>query len=200
MKTLTALVRESEPYGPDLYELRLDRLEGPLDLAAFRRLMEVPLIATDRRSGGLRGLLEACDAGFDYVDLETSTPGLGEAVEELKDRGAQVIVSLHLGRTPTLEEAWALIREMRGSGADLCKLVGFAHRLEDNLLYLNLTAKSGGGLISFAIGRLGILSRLLSPLLGGAFTYASPPGGPPTAEGQLPISKMRAIYRLLEVS
>jgi 3-dehydroquinate dehydratase len=47
------------------------------------------------------------------------------------------------------------------------------------------------------MGELGRVSRLLSPLFGGFFTFASLELGSETAAGQMTIQEMRAAYELL---
>jgi 3-dehydroquinate dehydratase len=48
------------------------------------------------------------------------------------------------------------------------------------------------------LGEQGKLSRLLSPLFGGFFTFASLEEGSETAMGQMTINQMRVVYDLLE--
>jgi 3-dehydroquinate dehydratase len=45
----------------------------------------------------------------------------------------------------------------------------------------------------------GATSRILSPVFGGAFTYASIVKGREAASGQLTVSETKKIYRLLGV-
>ncbi|MEM2960941.1 MAG: type I 3-dehydroquinate dehydratase, partial [Candidatus Bathyarchaeia archaeon] len=52
-------------------------------------------------------------------------------------------------------------------------------------------------LVCFAMGENGLLSRILSPLFGASFTYASLERGLETAPGQITISELREIYRRL---
>jgi 3-dehydroquinate dehydratase len=51
--------------------------------------------------------------------------------------------------------------------------------------------------VCFAMGELGKVSRLLSPLFGGYFTFASFDRGSETATGQMTIQEMRDAYELL---
>jgi 3-dehydroquinate dehydratase type I len=74
-----------------------------------------------------------------------------------------------------------------------------AKRMEDNLTALNFTsaASSKAKLVCFCMGELGKVSRLLSPLFGGFFTFASLERGSETASGQITIQKMKSTYALL---
>jgi 3-dehydroquinate dehydratase len=47
------------------------------------------------------------------------------------------------------------------------------------------------------MGELGRVSRLLSPLFGGYFTFASLERGSETAAGQMTIQEMKSAYELL---
>jgi 3-dehydroquinate dehydratase len=47
------------------------------------------------------------------------------------------------------------------------------------------------------MGELGKVSRLLSPLFGGFFTFASLEQGSETASGQMTIQEIKATYELL---
>jgi 3-dehydroquinate dehydratase len=49
------------------------------------------------------------------------------------------------------------------------------------------------------MGKAGRVSRLLSPIFGGFFTFASLGRGAETAPGQMSIEEMRAAYKLLGV-
>ncbi|TFH15557.1 type I 3-dehydroquinate dehydratase, partial [Candidatus Bathyarchaeota archaeon] len=90
----------------DLIEIRLDYRKETLNLPAIRKSTDKLLIATNRRKdqGGnavepeqerLGLLMDAVDAGFDYVDIASTTESLAETVQALKAKGAKVIVSYH---------------------------------------------------------------------------------------------------------
>jgi 3-dehydroquinate dehydratase len=49
------------------------------------------------------------------------------------------------------------------------------------------------------MGELGKTSRLLSPLFGGFFTFASLERGKETAAGQLTVQEMKAVYETLGI-
>ena len=53
-------------------------------------------------------------------------------------------------------------------------------------------------LVCFCMGEQGKVSRLLSPMFGAFFTFASLEQGSETASGQMTIEEMRAAYNLLE--
>jgi 3-dehydroquinate dehydratase type I len=71
--------------------------------------------------------------------------------------------------------------------------------MEDNLTTLNFTSATSSKtkVVCFCMGELGKVSRLLSPLFGGFFTFASLERGNETASGQITIQEMKASYELL---
>jgi 3-dehydroquinate dehydratase type I len=196
---------------PDLIELRLDYAAERLDLRKLRESTSIPLVGTarvpshgGRWSGGegerQRLLLSAVRAGFDYVDVEADSVSLGELIEKAHGKGALVIVSRHyLDRTPALGEILTSHSEAKGAGADIVKIVGTAVSPSDNLFCLEYLAREPGN-VSFAMGALGVPSRVLSPLMGGAFTYASAGEESSVAPGQLTLASLREAYRLMGVA
>jgi 3-dehydroquinate dehydratase-1 len=194
----------------DLIEIRLDHRVEPIDLRRVRDAAETPLIATNRPEyqGGLSKepeerrlatLYAACDAGFEYADVELAVPSLGDAVKRVHDLGSMCIVSHHdFEATPTLEELDRMHNEAKSMGAEVVKLVGTAKRYGDNMAYLSYLSGNPGN-VSFGMGRHGVPSRVMSPLVGGAFTYASTGEGEESAPGQLTLSRMREIYEAMGV-
>lgn len=203
-------IRRTRPLLPDLIEIRLDYMKTLGDLGLIREVTGVPLIATNRRSyqegnsagseaDRIAGLLRACESGFDYVDLEIDTEGVGELAEKVKSLGAGVIVSFHdFETTPEKELLEEILWDELSAGADICKIVSTSNTPSDNLTYLNLLRENTDvEIVSFGMGNAGILSRVLSPLVGGTFTYASAETGSESASGQLTISELREIYRIM---
>jgi 3-dehydroquinate dehydratase type I len=84
------------------------------------------------------------------------------------------------------------------AGADVCKVVTTGQRFEDNLAVLQLiTNYPKTKMVSFAMGPLGLASRILCPLVGGDFTYASMGKGKESAPGQITAGNLRAIYEMM---
>ena len=209
------LIEKAEVAHANFIEVRLDCLEdclenhrGLADLAAHGK---TPKIATNMpRScqGKFSGteaerqqtLRDAAKSGFEYVDVELSTPQLKDLVKEVKALGAKPIVSFHkFNGALGISELNSILERESSSGAEVCKIVTTAERIEDNLTTLNFisTASSKAKLVCFCMGELGKISRLLSPLFGGFFTFASLERGSETASGQMTIQEMRAAYELL---
>lgn len=192
----------------DLIEIRLDYRKEHLDLGAIRSATEKPLIATNRRKdqGGkaeeselerVQLLVDAVSSGFEYVDLALTTPSLRENVSKLQSIGAKVIASYHDFKNPlSPEQIEKKHIELSSSGCDVIKIVGWTNRYEDNLPYLAYNKLHPGNL-SFGMGEKGTSSRILAPLTGAWFTYASQEAGRELAPGQISLSSLRETYRSL---
>jgi 3-dehydroquinate dehydratase/shikimate dehydrogenase len=205
------LTEKAEDAGADLVEVRLDHLESHSGLADLAADGKAPKIATNRprsRGGEFDGteaerkriLLTAAKGGFEYVDIELTNPELEDMVKELTTLGVKPIVSFHEHtRALNLSELNSILEKEVTSGADVCKIVTTAQRIEENLTLLSFTqaASARAKVVCFGMGEQGRVSRLLSPLFGGFFTFASLERGNETAPGQMTIQEMRAAYKLL---
>jgi 3-dehydroquinate dehydratase type I len=202
------LIEKAEVAHADFIEVRLDRLKdclenhrGLADLAAHGK---TPKIATDKASRTeteqRQMLLNAAKSGFEYVDVELSMPQLEDLVKELKALGTKPIASFHkFDGSLSISELNSILEREISSGAEVCKIVTTAKQMEDNLATLNFTsaASSKTKVVCFCMGEFGKVSRLLSPLFGGFFTFASLERGSETASGQMTIQEMKAAYEIL---
>ena len=208
------LVEKAEKRKADFIEVRLDRLKNYDALADIARHGRIPMIATNKSSdckGEFSGseierqrtLFDAAKNGFEYVDLELSTPRLKSVVKNVRQTGAKLIISFHdFDETPSFAKISTILEEEAAVGADICKIVTTAKRIEDNLVILDFLSKTCGNhkTVSFCMGELGKPSRFLSPLFGAYFTIASLHPSGKTAPGQLPIQEMRKAYDALELT
>jgi 3-dehydroquinate dehydratase type I len=87
-------------------------------------------------------------------------------------------------------------------GGDICKIVTTATQPADNLSILGFINKCSRltKIVSFAMGNLGIASRVLSPFFGAEFTFASIDDQSKTAEGQISIDDLRRIWENLGIA
>ena len=205
------LIERAEESKADLIEVRLDCLEDHSELADLAAHGKTPKIATNMpcschgRFSGTETerqqiLLTAAKNGFEYVDVELASPKLKELVKEMNEVGAKPIVSFHdFEKSLSLSELNSIFEREIASGAAVCKIVTTAKRIEDNLTILNFTstACSKAKIVCFAMGALGKVSRLLSPLFGSFFTFASLERGSETAAGQMTFQEMKTFYELL---
>ena len=205
------LIDRAEEASADLVEVRLDSLQKHDGLADLAKHGDVPKIATNRLAsfrGQFKGteteqkqiLLNAAKTGFEYVDIELSASNLREFTTEVSEHGAKPIVSFHdFDHSLELAELNTVLEREIACGADVCKIVTTAKRVEDNLTLLNFTsaACARANTVCFAMGDYGKISRLLSPLFGCFFTFAALESGGETAPGQMTIQEMRTAYKLL---
>jgi 3-dehydroquinate dehydratase-1 len=202
------LMEKAEAAHADFIEIRLDRLEdclenhaGLADLAAHGKTLKIATDKASRTETEHRQLLiAAAKNGFEYVDVELSTPQLETLVKELRALSAKPIVSFHkFDGSLSISELNSVLEREIASGAEVCKIVTTAKQIKDNLITLNFTstASSKAKLVCFCMGELGKVSRLLSPLFGGFFTFASLEQGNETASGQMTIQEMKAAYEIL---
>jgi 3-dehydroquinate dehydratase/shikimate dehydrogenase len=199
-------------------EFRLDSLGRPAavltglkDFLAEHR--DVAAIATCRRKdhGGnfvgsltaeLDLLLKAAQGGCQIVDLEVESaeeakPAQLERFREgLRTAGAALLVSFHdFSRTRGLEQAADRIAAFE---PEFVKVVSTARTLADNLAVLRLIEdrSRSSNIVGIAMGEEGLVSRVLGPRAGAAFTFASLEDGVETAPGQVTARTLRDLYRL----
>ncbi len=193
----------------DLVEVRADYLKQ-VKLAVLLEKRRKPFIVTHRRKeeGGkykgeekkrLSVLQEAIDLGADYIDAELASERSFLQGLIRKKRGTQIILSFHdFRRTPSQKELQRLFNQMVRLGADVIKIVSFARIWEDNLAVLSLIPFAKGRkqeIVAFCMGEKGKVSRLFSPFLGAAWTYASLSNVKASAPGQLTVRELKDMWK-----
>ncbi len=199
-------------------EFRLDSLSRPA--AALPRIKtfladhpRLTAIGTCRRkpNGGnfpgsvteeLEILLKAARAGCRVIDLEVesaeeASPAQFEKFRTaLRNAGAALLVSFHdFSRTRALDQAADHIASFE---PDIIKVVSTAQTLVDNLAVIRLLEdrSTQSRFVAMAMGEEGLVSRVLGPRSGSAFTFASLADGAETAAGQVTASTLRGLYRI----
>jgi 3-dehydroquinate dehydratase-1 len=192
----------------DFYEVRIDLIGK--DWRKVIPQLKKPWIACNRRveEGGqwqenenkrLKELLSALEIGAGFIDIELGTPDIGKVVQEVKGHAELIVSSHYFTDTPPIDRLHQVVLNELEAGADICKVVTTARDLKDNAVVLELIRIFPGvKIIAFAMGVAGQISRLLSPLAGGYFTWASSEEGRESAGGQMPVEYIRKIYRMLE--
>jgi 3-dehydroquinate dehydratase/shikimate dehydrogenase len=199
-------------------EFRLDSITKPAAavpkikefLAAHR---DVTVIATCRRkqnSGNFVGslpsefeiLLKAAEAGCQIVDLEVESAeeakpaALTKFRNDLRAASAALLISFHdFAHTKYLDKAAARIEAFQ---PDFVKVVSTAKTLADNLAVLKLIEERSlaAQVVGIAMGEEGLVSRVLGPRAGAAFTFAAAADGAQTAPGQISAHALRELYRI----
>lgn len=195
----------------DLMEIRLDVMDV-FDLKEIVGFASKPIIITYRskKEGGegsapyhtrIDYLREAIRLGVEFVDVEYTVP-LEHRRPLFENRGrTKLILSKHFRNgTPSRESLSNLFRKMAATGAHVVKIVTRAGTPEDNLTVLGLIPQAEGmgvKIVTFCMGPLGRISRVASPLLGGAFTFAALERGQESASGQMTVKEMKMILEVL---
>ena len=200
------------------FEFRLDSVENPSGLLAeisefLKAHTNVTAIATCRRTsngGGFDGtaaqqialLAEAARSGCMLADVEVETAEeLGVmGPQTLRDAGAAVILSWHdFAATPDLD---AVLERLQAFAPDFLKIVPTAQSLLDSVRLVDLLERHAatGRLIAMSMGQRGVLTRILGPRFGSAFTFASPDGAEGTAPGQISAGTLKDLYRVESIT
>jgi 3-dehydroquinate dehydratase/shikimate dehydrogenase len=209
--SLLAHARREVESGETFLEFRLDFLDQPLQGAtAIREFLDkfpdALILATCRRHqnhGKFNGSIEdqmavldeAVRSGAQAIDVEIeSAEAVQERLHQFRGR-AQVIVSYHnFEATPALD---TVVARMLRISADGYKIVTTARKPSDNVRVLTAArALPKQKMVVLAMGELGFPTRVLSPVFGGAFTYASPLVAESTAAGQVGGHFLRHLYRV----
>jgi 3-dehydroquinate dehydratase / shikimate dehydrogenase len=209
--TLMEHARREAEAGETFLEFRLDFLDNPRkgadSIAAFlEKFPECIVLATCRRHqnhGKFNGSIEeqlaildrAVSSGAHAVDIEIETAEAArDRLAQFRGR-AQVILSYHnYEATPPMD---TIVNRMMKSPADAYKIVTTARKPSDNVRVLSAAkALPKERLVVLAMGELGFPTRVLSPVFGGAYTYAAPMCADGTAAGQVSARYLRHLYRV----
>src|SRR5579863_1970478 len=195
-------------------ELRLDSLSKPANAFSYLKQFlgehrDVTVIATCRRKSHGRGfdgplaaeldiLTRAAQAGCHIVDLEVESAEECKSAQlsKLRSAGAALLISFHdYSRTKGLDQAAERIEAFK---PDFVKVVSTARTLADNLAVLRVIEDHSlaSHVVGIAMGEEGLVSRVLGPRAGAAFTFASYSDATETAPGQVKAEILRDLYRL----
>jgi 3-dehydroquinate dehydratase/shikimate dehydrogenase len=213
MERAEAAARDSK-----FLEFRLDTVDlpaqaiGPLKEFLARHHGLIAVGTCRRLPGGgrftgsvvqeLEILAAAAQAGCRIVDLEIETAEETTPVQLERFRaavhaaGASLLVSSHdFSQTHHLALAADRIAAFR---PEFVKVVSTARTLSDNLEVLRLIRDRAvqSQIVGIAMGEEGLVSRVLGPREGAAFTFAAPDQGQVTAPGQVTVRTLRELYHI----
>jgi len=185
--------------GAELVELRLDYINGTVNLKRLLTDRPSPVIATCRREedqGKWEGteqqrqmvLRAAIVEGVDYVDLEEDIAGSIPRYGDTKR-----IVSMHDFRE-TPADLDAVYERLAQYDPDFIKIATMAHSPTDNLRMLEMMNRATIPTIGICMGEMGTPSRILSARFGAPFTFATFHHERTLAPGQLSYSQMKSVY------
>jgi 3-dehydroquinate dehydratase / shikimate dehydrogenase len=191
--------------GAPLVELRLDYINGEVNIKRLINERPCPVIITCRRQsegGKYTGseeqrqvlLRTAIAEGVEYVDLEDDVAGKIRRFGKTKR-----IVSVHdFRKTPDdLDEIHGRLCEM---DPDIVKICTMANHPHDNLRVLDLVRRSKVPTIGLCMGDIGIPTRILAGRVGAPFTYATFHHERALAPGQLSFQQMTEIYHYDQIN
>lgn len=191
--------------GIALVELRLDYIQGPVQVQRLLKDRPCPAIITCRRTadGGrwnhseearLLVLRTAIVEGADYVDLEDDV-----AAKVPRYGATKRIVSHHdFHKTPA--DLTALHRRLADMDADIVKIATMANHPTDNLRMLELVHSSKVPTVGICMGEIGVPTRILGGRYGAPFTFATFHDDRVLAPGQIGWRQMREVYRYDDIS
>ncbi len=194
----------------DLFEIRIDLVGDRWTEIATT--ITKPWVACNRipEEGGqwqgsearrIEKLLLAVELGASIVDIELQTKNLENVVAAIKKRAACLISRHDYEKTPSIEELKTILDRQQKAGADICKIITMANDVKDNWTILELISQYPAvSLVAFAMGPLGLLSRVISPLAGAYFTYAAIETGKESAPGQITVKELLKAYKIIAES
>jgi 3-dehydroquinate dehydratase / shikimate dehydrogenase len=185
--------------GAELVELRIDYINGEVNLKRLLADRPSPVVITCRRprDGGkwsgsdeqrLMLMRSAIAEGVEYVDLEDDVAPLIPRYGKTKR-----IISLHdYRKTPDdLDEIHARLTAL---DADVVKMATMANTSHDNLRMLQLVRRAKVPTVGICMGDIGTPSRILAGRFGAPFTFATFHHERTLAPGQLSFQQMTDIY------
>lgn len=207
-------IEEATRFGADIIECRFDYLtnfkyiEQYLEILSKYKDRCIFTIRAQNEGGNFLAeevtriviLKKLISAKPLLVDVEYSLISKNDEIADyIENQNTPILVSWHdFYNTPNDDDLLDLVNKMR-IYSPFIKIVTTAKDIKDSIRILKLyqSTDSHINLIAFAMGDLGILSRVLCTVTGDSpFTYASM--GNAIAPGQLSIDQMKSIYELFK--
>lgn len=192
--------------GCSLVELRLDFFKD-LNLDQLKKLRQefpIPMIFTFRpvsQGGAFEGseeerleqIKKLSTLKPEYIDLEYNVPSSFAKNLKAENPETKVIVSFHdFEKMPPLTP---VLEKLKKLDADLYKIAVMIHSSAEALSLLSFMKENQPNVVVMGMGPYGEITRILSPIFGGRFVYASLNQGLSTAPGQLTVKQLLTIYR-----
>ncbi len=189
-------------------ELRLDFWQE-LDISAVKKLRQmfsIPIIFTLRKKsqGGsyqkdeqtrLQEILTLCELNPDYFDLEDEVPA--DFLKNIHERFPTIkLIYSHHNFTETPSDLNAVLQAMINPYTHIYKIAAQANCALDMLRMLEFIKinQAKYKIAGMSMGEFGIASRIIAPIIGSEFTYASLSNDQITAPGQLTLQEPNEIY------
>ena len=192
----------------DIVEWRVDWFSGGCDIASVKNVLpdlrdalgEIPLLFTFRtaKEGGETEL-----PPDSYAELTKSavSTGLVDLVDVELFTGEEY-VSHDFQKTPGKEEILSRLKKMDALGADILKIAVMPLGRADVITLLDATQEADASIdkpiVTMAMGRMGLISRLCGEAFGSALTFGSV--GAASAPGQINAEDLREILALIHAN
>ena len=147
-----------------------------------------------------RLLEKAIESGASLVDIEVEAKEQykNEIISKAKENNCKVIISYHnYEKTPKKAELEHLIKWCKESEADLVKIACMVNSNQDNARLLGLL-NDEKPLVIVGMDEKGRITRIVAPLLGSVFTYASLSKGKESAPGQMTKEELEKLIKVLK--
>ena len=205
--TVSEMVSASE-YA-DIVELRIDYIpELQNALTCIEKSLKCktkPVIVTNRpeREGGkfngseqdrLHLLQKAIELGADYVDVEY------DSINQISRRNSSKVIISHHNFKETPRNLSKIYNDICQHKPDIVKIVTYANDITDNIRIFELLKSANVPTISFCMGELGHISRILTKKFGGMLTFATLERGKESAPGQLTVNELSKIYHFKNIN
>ncbi|MBN2350541.1 MAG: type I 3-dehydroquinate dehydratase [Bacteroidales bacterium] len=189
----------------EMAEIRLDLTEYSTDqikkvFGSHPRLIATYRPGKESDRERLKKLKTAIKSGAKYLDIEYESNDTfrEELIAVAKKQNCEIIISYHnFDETLSLPEMNDIVGRCYEDGADIAKIATTINGKADILRILSLYNRSDR-IVAIGMGERGKITRILAPLLGAEFTFASPDSGKETAPGQIPYSKLKELIKSLE--
>jgi len=209
--TVNTVIEEIEKINrfayADIIELRADYIkEEELtkeNLTKIKNASDKEILFTLRKQeeGGQRKIPDsareafyftAIKIGFEYIDIENSTPKdmLDRIMAEVKTAGCstQLILSFHNFNETLESEISEKFNDIKSKNPDIIKIVTMANSEADSNFIIDFVRNNASDSIRlalFCMGEWGTTNRIQCHNLGSALTYLAVASGTGTASGQL---------------
>ena len=204
----------------DLAEVWLDHIKD-LDIKELLKKAPSPVLCVCKKpseKGLFNGnysqmadiLIKALEFGAKYVDLPIGMPkNLSKKCiqycqkSNVKSQMSKVIISYHdFKKTPSISSLLKKARDMKKRGADIVKIAVTANSIEDtfSIIFLAQAIQSENiPHILIAMGKKGILSRVITPFLGGTIMFAPLTKNQASASGQLTVDELKKVWGMIKL-
>lgn len=145
-------------------------------------------------------LIKAIESGANYVDIEIEVPDEQRKaiIDCAHKNNCKVIISYHnFIETPGINKLFDIAEDCYKKGAEVAKIATMVNNSTDNARLMSLYSLEKP-VVALGMGELGKVTRIMSPLLGGEFTFAAQDDGVITAPGQITYKEMKFIVEQLE--